>query len=181
MLQLIFLIKPWIVHIIPNSIKSLARNKVITTRTSVRNHTRQLIITIENNTVRTRRTTSVRLAALENRELVVRAGNGEIETLVVVVGVRVAVVGLAGRVQVVAGGLGGTDGAGSVADGAAGVGAGALLGGGDGGGDEEGGEGQDLQVKVRLVRIGFEWGLCLSYLGVLHLGGEIDKLRLMSW
>ncbi len=171
MLQLIFLINAWVVHIIPNNFNHLARNKVITTRTSVRNHTRQLIITIENDTVRTRRTTSIRLAALENRELVVSAVNGEVKALVVVVGVGVAVVGFAGRVQVVAGGLGGADGAGGVADGAAGVGAGALLGGSDGSGDEEGGDGQELQVKVRLFGIGFGWGLCLMYLGVLHLGG----------
>ena len=150
--------KPWIVRIIPNNIKNLARNKVITTRTSVRNHTRQLIITIENNTVRTRGTTSIRLPALENRELVVSAGNGEIETLVIVVDMGVAVVGLAGRVQVVAGGLGGTDRAGSVANGAAGVLAVAPLGGGDGSRDEEGGEGQDLQVKKGKVRSGLDLG-----------------------
>lgn len=113
----------------------------------MRNHTRQLIITIENNTVRTRRTTSICLAALENWELVIGAGNGEVKALVVVVGVGVAVLGFAGRVQVVAGGLGGADSTGGVADGAAGVGAGALLGSGDGSGDEEGGEGQELRVK----------------------------------
>lgn len=84
----------------------------------------------------------------------------------------VAVVGFAGRVQVVAGGLGGDDGAGGVADGAAGVGAGALLGGGDGSGDEEGGDGQELRVKARLFGIAFSWRMCLTYLGVLHLGGD---------
>lgn len=107
----------------------------------MRNHTRQLIIIIENNPIRTRRTTCIRLPALQNRELVVGAVDGEFEALVVMVGVGVAVVCLAGRVQVVAGGLGGADGTGGVADGAAGVGAGALLGGGEGGGDEEGGKG----------------------------------------
>jgi hypothetical protein len=61
-----------------------------------------------------------------------------------VVHVGVAVVRGSGLVEIVAGGLGGADGATAVADCAAGVGAGALLGGGEGSGDEQGGQGQDL-------------------------------------
>lgn len=64
----------------------------------MRNNARQLIISVENDTVRARRATSVHLAALKNRELVVGAGNGEVEALVVVVDVGVAVIGGAGRV-----------------------------------------------------------------------------------
>lgn len=130
------------------SLNNLARNKVITTGTSVSNHTSQLITSVEDNTVRAGGTTIVDIAIAQDGELVVGAGHGEVEALVVVVDVRVAVVGGPGLVQLVTRGLGGADGAAGVADGAAGVGAGALLGSGDGGGDEEGGHGQDLENSL---------------------------------
>jgi hypothetical protein len=82
----------------------------------VGNNTSQLVISVENNTVRTGRTTSVHLTAAQNRELIVGAGNGEIEALVVVVDVGVAVVGGTGLVQLVTASLGGADGAAGVAN-----------------------------------------------------------------
>lgn len=80
------------------------------------NHTSQLIIAVENNTVRAGGTTSVHLAAAQNWELIVGAGNGEIEALVVVVDVGIAVVGGTGLMQLVTASLGGADGAASVAN-----------------------------------------------------------------
>lgn len=56
----------------------------------MRNQPRQLIIASKDNTVRTGRTTAVNLSAAENRELVVRARDGKVEALVVVVFMRIA-------------------------------------------------------------------------------------------
>lgn len=95
---------------------NLARNKVVTTGTSVGNNTSQLIIVVENNTVRAGGTTGVNLAAAQNRELIVGAGDGEIEALIVVVDVGVAVIGRTGLVQLVTAVLGGADGAAGVAN-----------------------------------------------------------------
>lgn len=159
---------------------NLARNKVITTGTSVSNHTSQLITSVENNTVRAGRTTIVHIVIAQDRELVVGSGNGEVEALVVVVDVRVAVVGGTGLVQLVARGLGGAHGAAGVADCAAGVGAGALLGSGDGGADEEGGQSQDLELLLVFImtRVAQLDEVCVrSYLGVLHF----DRERLINF
>lgn len=118
----------------------------------MRNHTSQLVPRVKHNPIRTRRATTVDASRAQDRPFLVGAGDGEVEALVVVVAVGVAVAAnaLAVRVQLVAGVLGGVDGAGRVAVAAAGVVAGTGerlrygLGGGEGAGEEEGGEGEDL-------------------------------------
>ena len=109
------------------------------------NHTSQLIVLVEHHTVRTGRTAAVNISGAQNRPLIVRRRHREVEALVVVVLVRVAVAadGLAVLVQLVTGSLGGGNVGGGVAVAAAGVVAGALdqRGEGEGGGEEESGEG----------------------------------------
>lgn len=111
--------------------------------------TSKLVISVEDNTVRPRRTTTVDAAGAQDGEFVVGAANGEIETLVVVVDVGVGVLGRTFGVKVIASGSGRAHGAASVAVAAAGVGtsAGFEIGGngdGSGAGQKDGGEGDDL-------------------------------------
>lgn len=81
----------------------------------MRDKASQLIFLIEDHPIRTRRTTGVCLPRAENRELIVRRWDGEINVLVVVVLVRVVATadGLASLVVVVTGfsrGIGGATG-----------------------------------------------------------------------
>lgn len=127
-------------------------HKVIPTSPRMRNQPRQLPILIKNHPIRARRTTRVRRSAAQDRKLIVRRLHWEIEVFVVVVDVRVAAAaGVAALLDVVvAGVLGGGDGAAGVAVAAAGVVAGASdlgLGGRGGEGgleEEEGGKGEVL-------------------------------------
>ena len=128
----------------------------------MRDQPRQLIILIEDHTVRTRRTAIVDLSGAEDRELVVGRVHGEVKVLVVVVLVRVLVVAdrLTLLVQVEAGLLGFGHGGLVVAGFAAGVVAG--LGGGVGAGEGDEGEenGEDLYhsnyVSIGRVVGGFD-------------------------
>jgi hypothetical protein len=136
---------------------NLARNKVVTTGTSVGNHTSQLISSVEDNTVRAGRTTIVHIAIAQDRKLVVGPGNGEVKALVVVVDMWVAVFSGTGLVQLVTGSLGGADGAAGVADCTASVGACTLLGSSDDGGDVEGGQSQNLDLLLGFDYDKFVW------------------------
>lgn len=66
-------------------------------------HTRQLLVGVENDAVSPGRATAVDVVRLENGELVVRTLDGEVDTFIVVVLVRVVVaaLGLARRVEAV--------------------------------------------------------------------------------
>lgn len=55
----------------------------------MRNNTSELVICVEDNTIRTRRTTRVNATTAQNGELVVCPGDREGEALIVVVDVRV--------------------------------------------------------------------------------------------
>lgn len=57
----------------------------------MRNHTSQLALGIEYNTVRTRASTSVHVVAAQNRELLIWAGHVKVNALIVVLGVGVVV------------------------------------------------------------------------------------------
>lgn len=106
----------------------------------MRNNPRKLILVIENDPIRTWRASIIHVSISHDRELVVRPGDREIETLVVVVFVRVGVFILPRAVEVPPSGLGGAHSAGGVADAATGVGASADLRGSVGeGGEEENG------------------------------------------
>lgn len=148
----------------------------------MRNQPRQLPILIENNPIGTRRATRVRRSTAQNGELIVCRLHREVKVLVVVVDMRVAAAaGVAALLDVVVAGiLGGGDGAAGVAVAAAGVVAGASdlgLGGrsGEGGLDEEeGGEGEVLRWcwSVGIASgDGFE-----AYLCELHFG-----LGIINW
>lgn len=117
------------------------------------NNTSQLIIAVEDNAVRTRGTTSVGPSGAQDRPLIVGAGDGEVEALVVVVlvGIVVAADGLVRGVQLIAGFLSGAHSARTVAVAAAGVGAGAgveFSRGGQDRGEQQGCDGDDLVVLL---------------------------------
>ena len=101
----------------------------------MRNQPREIPTPIENHPIRPRTPPRVDIVVIQNRELIVRPGDREIEALVVVVLVRVRVgaLGLAGLVERGAFREGGADVGGPVAGAAAGVDAG--LTGAEGGGD----------------------------------------------
>lgn len=94
---------------ISRCLSSIAFNEAIVVRsTSVGNQSSIFTVTVEDNTIRTRLSTSINIEGWEDRVLVPRAGHGEVEPLVVVVLVRVAMVGLAGLqkgVSLVQGGI----------------------------------------------------------------------------
>lgn len=91
-------------------------HKVVATSTSVSNNASELVIVVENNTVRTRGATSIDLATPENGEFVVGSRNGEVEPFIVVVLVRVVGDIVIRAVEIVSRFLGGADGTASVAD-----------------------------------------------------------------
>jgi hypothetical protein len=135
----------------------------------VGNNTSELVGSVEDNTVRTGRTTSVNAATLQDRELVVGLRHGEIEALVVVVDVGVIVGIIAGLVELVSSSLGGANGTAGVANGSAGGSTCAsfdIQGRGEGAGQEEGGRGQDLNMSMGDVDDPSKrsW-----YLSVLHI------------
>lgn len=70
---------------------STAWHKVISTRTRVRNHASQLALGIEHNTIRTRASASVHLIAAQDRELLIRPGHVKVDSLIVILSVRVVV------------------------------------------------------------------------------------------
>lgn len=95
----------------------------------MRNNPRQLPIPIKNNPISPRTTPLVNLPVTQNRKLIIRARDGELEPLVVVVFVRVVAASCfrAGGIEIVAGLFGGGYGGGGVADVATGVGAGGTF------------------------------------------------------
>lgn len=68
-----------------------AWHKVIPTRPCVRYHASQLTLGVEHNTIRTGASTSVHLVAAQNRELLIRPGHVKVDSLIVVLSVRVVV------------------------------------------------------------------------------------------
>lgn len=159
------------------------------------NKTSQLILAIEDDTVRTRGTTAVDLSGAQDRPLIVGTRDREVEALVVVVlvGVVVAAHGLVGGVELITGFLGGSHGARAVAVAAAGVVAGAgveFSRGGKDRGDQQGCDGGDLIGFVRTVkRLSWPWYKGVStYLLVQHLdrrrSGEywsVSDLSCVPW
>lgn len=87
----------------------------------MRNQTGQLILPVENNPVRTRRTARKDIAGAHDGVLIVLTRDGEVESLVVMILVRVVVVGVTGFVQLVAFRLGSGDGTVGVAVAATGI------------------------------------------------------------
>jgi hypothetical protein len=139
---------------IPRNISDLIRlalHEVVTAGTGVGDKTRQLVVTVEHNTVRSRATATVDLVGAQDGEFIVGTIHGEVEALIVVVLVRVAVrsdslTGLVQRVTLV---LGGGDVAGPVAGATASVDA--RIAGhqvrwhGEDGRKEESGDGEELE------------------------------------
>lgn len=76
----------------PPSTAALAtRDKIVPTRTGMRHCQLKDTIRVENDPIRTWATAGVRLIALEDGELLIRAGIGKGEAFVVVEGVRIVV------------------------------------------------------------------------------------------
>ena len=76
----------------------LASNKVVTASTSVGDERIEVAISVKDDTISSRAASSVHLEGGQNGELVPRGGGGELETLVVVVLVRIAVCRLMGLI-----------------------------------------------------------------------------------
>lgn len=146
------------------------------------NKTSQLILAIEDDTVRTRGTTAVDLSGAQDRPLIVGTRDREVEALVVVVlvGVVVAAHGLVGGVELITGFLGGSHGARAVAVAAAGVVAGAgveFSRGGKDRGDQQGCDGDDLLVQhLDRRRSGEYWSVsdlsCVPWYEALRSSAE---------
>lgn len=137
---------------LPQRINLRTFHKVVSTRPGMCDNPSQLVVCVENDAIGTRRPAAVNTPTLENREFVVCSGNGEHKAFVVMVNVWVAGRGAAGRVKLVARGLGSTDCAAGVAYGSTGCGTGAgfdVKRGGEGAGDEDCRDGEELLI-VRL-------------------------------
>ena len=91
------------------------------------NNTREFILRIKNHTIRPRRTAIIDLARVQNRKLIVRAGDGEVEVLVVVVFMGVVIDVVVCGVEVETGVLSVGDCGFCVTVGGTGVGAGAGI------------------------------------------------------
>lgn len=150
----------------------------------MRNNPRKLILPIKNNPIWPRRSTIIYIPIAQDRKLIVRARNGEVEPLVVVVFVWVGVILLARAVEVVPGRLGGAYGAAGVADRAAGVGAGAFGGGcvsAKGKEEEEGWECESLVVLFGLLD---GWGWCCTLncmlMVVMSRSGNFQRIAILS-
>lgn len=121
----------------------------------MRNHTRQFIVSVENHAIRSGRATSINIVVAHDRILVVSAADGEVESLIVVVLVRVVVNSIPRLVKRVPLGLGCADIARPVAGASAGVLAAfaafeVIPGGGRGerDGEEEGEKGDDALIAI---------------------------------
>lgn len=131
------LIKTYAERSLLNRIKlRTTSNEVVPVSAIMRNHSSELIILVENNPIRSRRTPIVNLPRVQNRELKVLARNREVKAFVVVVLVRIVIDVVVRGLQLVPGLVGCEHRRGSVAVAAAGVRAGV------GGFREGGGQGQ---------------------------------------
>lgn len=90
----------------------------------MRDQTSILIPRVKDNTIRAWRATGIDPESPQDGEFIIGTRDGKVKALIVVVDVRVGIDVVAGRVEGVAFGLGCGDGAGIVADAAAGVEAG---------------------------------------------------------
>ena len=129
----ILLVRPAFVTIAgphEHSTPSSALQKVISTRTRMRDHTRQIPIAIKHHSISPRAASTIHLARAQDREFVPRSIDRESEALIVLVLMRIFVraLGLAFLVELVAFSLCGRDVGGGVAGRAAGLGTGVLAG-----------------------------------------------------